>query len=158
MAAVGLGVPWWIPGKPKFLPFRAKGTFPVAEAKAEPPLREDLIFASCVSGGAGHTILSSLCPLAPTSAAQEGGRRKGPLHRACSQLGIICSRAWDLQMPCSHPSPCALLEPHSSSVHLTLLYGPKWPETPRPPSCWSLIYQWVSDAHCHRRKHADSTY
>lgn len=83
-------------------------------------------------------ILCLFCPSVPASAAQEGRQGQEATPQSPQPSGQrdpgICSRAWDLQMPCTHPSPCALLELHTSPGHLSLLYGHKWPETPKPPS------------------------
>lgn len=130
MATVGPGVPWWILGKPEYLPSRAKGTFPLAEVKAELPLKGELIFAFCVSGKAGHMILSSLFPSVPTSVAREGATRQSPQRSGQTGL-VICSEAWDLPTPCTQPGPWGHLELHTSPGRLSLLYGPKWPETPK---------------------------
>lgn len=90
-------------------------------------------------------ILCLLCPSVPTSTAQKGGQGQEAtpqsLQRSEQRGPGICSRAWDLQMSSTHPSPCALMELHTSPGHLSLLYGHKWPETPKPPSWWPLIYQ-----------------
>ena len=71
-------------------------------------------------------ILCLFCPSVPASAAQEGRQGQEATPQSPQPSGQrdpgICS------------SPCALLELHTSPGHLSLLYGHKWPETPKPPS------------------------